>query len=135
MIMTAKGNCIASGPVTSRGGELKYIGEQRTPKYSFAVRVENKKDENGQWASKFLDCELFGEDALYAPELHGREMVLCAGRLETRSWTGRDGETRTSTSLKCDFVMVAGGNAQKPDKPPEREQFSELDDDDGDLPF
>lgn len=139
MIMTAKGNCIASGPVTSRGGELTYIGERQTPKYRFSIRVESKKDEKGEWASKFLDCELFGEDAQRAPVLNGREMVLCAGRLETRSWTGRDGEPRTSTSLRCDFVMVADRGAQKQDKPPcippDVEQFTELEYDDGELPF
>ena len=137
MILTAKGNCIASGPVTSKGGELTYIGERQTPKYKFSIRIENKRDENGEWASKYLDCELFGKDVERAPDLNGGEMVLCAGRLETRLWTGKDGDQRTATSLKCDFVAVANGRMPSANQPPENQPsgFAEIDDDDGDLPF
>ena len=137
MILIWRGNCIASGTVTSKGGEFTFIGQRSTPKFKFSVRVENRKDENGEWASKYLDCELFGKYAEKAPDLSGGEMVLCAGQLETRNWAGRDGEPRTSTTLKCDFVTVASvGSGRMDATPPEPGGFLEADDEeDGDLPF
>lgn len=80
----------------------------------------------------------------------GGELVLCTGKLENRTWNGRDGEPRSSTSLKCDFVTVASsgrrtdaegdGTAARPagrgvDVYPEAGEFAEIGGEDGELPF
>lgn len=143
MILNFKGGCIASGRATKSGGEMTFIGDRGTPKYKFSIQVSNEQDENGEWHSHYLDCEFFGKSAESAPEIHGGDMVLCAGKLETREWTGRDGEPRTSTSLKCDFAVTqsAGGEsapktAGKPvDVYPSKSEFAEIDGEDGELPF
>lgn len=142
MILSLKSGCLASGRVTKSGGELTFIGDRGTPKYKFSVQVENEKDENGEWKSRFLDCELFGKAAEAAPEIHGGDLVFCTGKLETRTWNGRDGEPRSATSLKCDFVTVASSSAPsaKPagrgvDVYPEAGEFAEIGEEDGELPF
>lgn len=150
MILNLKSGCLASGRVTRSGGELVFIGERRTPKYHFSIQVENQKDESGEWKSRFLDCELIGKAAEAAPEIHGGDLVLCTGKLETRIWNGRDGEPRSSTSLKCDFVTVASsgrradaedaGTAARTvgrgvDVYPEAGEFAEMGEEDGELPF
>lgn len=150
MILSLKSGCLASGRVTKNGGELIFIGDRGTPKYQFSVQVENWKDENGEWKSRFLDCELFGKAAEAAPEIHGGDLVFCTGKLETRTWNGRDGEPRSATSLKCDFVTVASsgrragaedaGPSAKPagrgvDVYPETDEFAEIGEEDGELPF
>lgn len=142
MIICAKGNCLASGTVTKKGGEMAYIGEKRTPKYTFSIQIESKKGEDGQWHSKFLDCSMFGKKADNAPALSGGEMVLCAGKLSTRQWEGREGDVKTSTVLECDFVSVASNVAQnaahgKVVKEPQGFQEVEEDEDldENSLPF
>lgn len=147
MILSLKSGCLASGRVTKSGGELTFIGDRGTPKYKFSLQVENQKDENGEWKSRFLDCELFGKSAEAAPEIHGGDLVFCTGKLETRAWTGRDGEPRSATSLKCDFVTVASsggvGRTAEPAQPagravdvyPGEEELAELGEEDGELPF
>lgn len=150
MILSLKSGCLASGRVTRSGGELTFIGDRRTPKYKFSVQVENRKDENGEWKSRFLDCELFGKDAEAAPEIHGGDLVFCTGRLENRTWTGGDGKPRSAVSLKCDFVAVASsgrradaeeaGAAARPvgrgvDVYQDAGEFAEMGEEDGELPF
>lgn len=140
MIICAKENCLASGTVTKKGGEMAYIGEKRTPKYTFSIQIENKKGEDGQWHSKFLECSLFGKKAESAPVLNGAEMVLCAGKLSTRTWQGREGEEKTSIVLECDFVTVASNgvqNAVQRQVASESQGFQEIDDseEEGILPF
>lgn len=140
MIICAKDNCLASGTVTKKGGEMTHIGEKCTPKYTFSIQIENKKGEDGQWHSKYLDCSLFGKKAESAPTITGGEMVLCAGKLSTKTWQGREGEEKTSTVLECDFVMVGSNgpqNAVQRQVANEPQGFQEMDDSevDGILPF
>ncbi len=141
MILNFKTGCLATGRATKNGGEIAFIGDRATPKYKFSIQISNEKDENGEWHSKYLDCEFFGKAAESAPEIHGGDMVLCAGKLETREWTGRDGEPRTSTTLRCDFAVTqnAGGMPRAEGKPvdgfPGGGEFAEINEEDGELPF
>lgn len=142
IISTKDGSCLATGTVTKKGGEMKYMGEKQIPKYRFSVRFENKKDKTGEWKSRYIDCELFGEnECKNAPKLSGGEMVMCAGHLYTSRYKGNDGEDKESTVLQCDFVAVGGNAAQIAAQMPMQEPsgFQEADDfDDEDpatLPF
>lgn len=139
MIIVSKDNCLATGTVTKKGGEMKYMGEKKIPKYIFSICLERKKDENGEWQSKYLDCELFGKKAENAPRVSAENMVLCAGKLVKQSWKGKEGEERSKTYLDCDFVMVSGNAAQIAAQMPMQEPqgFQDADDfdDSGDLPF
>lgn len=143
MILNFKGVCIASGRATKSGGEMTFIGDRATPKYKFSIQVSNERDENGEYHSQYLDCEFFGKSAESAPEIHVGDMVLCAGKLETREWTGRDGEPRTSTSLKCDFAVTQGAGGERVPKTagnpvdvhPSESDFAEEEEEDGELPF
>lgn len=143
MILNFKTGCLATGRVTKTGGEMTFIGERATPKYKFSIQISNEKDENGEWHSKYLDCEFFGKAAESAPEIHGGNMVMCAGKLETREWTGRDGEPRTTTTMKCDFAVTqnagAGGTPRAAGKPvdvyPDESDFAEINEEEGELPF
>lgn len=77
---------------------------------------------------------------------NGGDLVFCTGKLESRTWAGRDGEPRCSTSLKCDFVTVAS-SWRRPDAAehglvergvdvyPVADEFAEIGEEDGELPF
>ena len=85
-------------------------------------------------------------------------MIVVDGRLQTRSYTDRDGNKRTATEVVADNVYFGdsarrdgdGGGFERsfpsqsspaPQRPaydapvPAGDQFTELDDDDGELPF
>ena len=82
MILVFKGgDCIAAGPATSRGSELKYLGDRQTPKYTVSIRVKNEKREDGTWASEYLDCCVWREAAENMPEIGKGELVFAVGKL------------------------------------------------------
>lgn len=134
IIKTRDGGCIAAGPATRKGGELTYVGAKQIPKYSFSIRTKNEKDESGEWRSEFLSCEFFGESAKSAPTINGGDMVLAAGTIETRTYTGRDGEERTAVTLRCEYASVSAGGELGYSGDPMQPAFDELEDD-GELPF
>lgn len=69
----------------------------------------------------------------------GREIIV-EGQLQTRSWTDKDGNNRSTIELQADRIHFCGpkpaegSNAAEDELPPEREQFED-DSDDGELPF
>lgn len=140
IIVSKDGNCLATGTVTKKGGNIQYVGDKGIPKYKFSICIENKKGEDGKWQSKYIECELFGKKAEIAPRVSADNMVLCAGRLNTSTYKGRDGQEKTAHILSCDFVMVSGNAAQNAAQMPMQEPhgFQEMMDEDDDsetLPF
>lgn len=147
MILVFKGgDCIAAGPATSRGSELKYIGDRQTPKYTVSIRVKNEKREDGTWASEYLDCCVWREAAENMPEIGKGELVFAVGKLQSRKWVNNAGEEKTVNELTCDYLASASASGEAPYKPvidaipisaadDVGAVFSELEEADGELPF
>ena len=56
-------------------------------------------------AAEFYELLTFGDTAEHLAEsLAKGDRVLAFGRIEDDTWTGRDGEERTTTKLVCDEV-------------------------------
>lgn len=70
----------------------------------------------------------------------GREIIV-EGRLQSRDWTDKDGNKRSTVELQADRIHfcgpkpVEGNNAPESELPPEKDAFEDLKDDDGELPF
>lgn len=109
ILVGPNGDAIMTGKVTSAGGELKYIGKNKVPVYSFSIMVSFHKDENNEWKTKYIDCEVFGAAMGRAPKLIGSEFVLCTGKYSRYNWKRTDGQTKICERLKCDGVMLFGG--------------------------
>ena len=55
--------------------------------------------------AEFYELTCFGDLAEHVAECLGKgDRVVAAGRLETETWTGRDGTERTTTKLLADDV-------------------------------
>ena len=58
--------------------------------------------------------------------------ILISGRLASRNWEDKEGKKRVSIEIVADEVYFAGGNRSKADT---SGGFTELGDDDGELPW
>ena len=119
----------------------------------------------GDRETDFIDCVAWrGTGEFVSKYFHKGSMIVVTGRLQSRRWQDRDGNNRTSWEILADSVYFGeskrddqgssygqqsgnyqrqsqGGSSQQyrtPDRavnvsPPQ--QFQELDDSDGELPF
>lgn len=135
----------------TRDPELRHT-QAGTPVASFSLAVERDvKGQNGERATDFIDIVAWRSTGEFAAKyLSKGRMAVVEGRLQIRDWTDRDGQKRRSAEVVADSVYFAdskrdgatGGNsaAQSADSdayrsPAGDDQFTELTDDDGDLPF
>lgn len=73
---------------------------------SFTLAVDRKfKDKNGQKQTDFIWCKAWGKTAVFiSAYFHkGDGLIIEDGRIETRRYEDRDGNTRTA------FEVIAGG--------------------------
>ena len=115
--------------------EVKLVGSNSTPLAEFGLCYEK-----GKW----LNCKAWREQALSLSGVKGGESLFVAGHMETREWTGSDGQPKSRTELVADFVTLPFMGAAKPlpqsftaaTKPVDVTPpgFNELEDD-GELPF
>ena len=54
----------------------------------------------------------------------GRQIYI-EGRLQTRKWTGKEGEEKFTTEIRCDQLIMLGGDAQPHAKPAQPEATHE----------
>ena len=71
---------------------------------------KRKKNDRGEWedasATTWFRVTLFGDDAeAFAEVAKKGDEVIATGRLVTREWQGKEGDTRAS--LELDFAKVA----------------------------
>lgn len=128
--------------------ELKFIGEKSTPLATFGVNVRNLRKPDGSWDSEWINCKAWGDAAYQAAGLTPGAAIFFSGRMETRTFTARDGGEKSVEECRIDFVtqsFIGGGDpesaaATTPAAPrsavahPVDVAFTELPDD-GELPF
>ena len=128
---------------------------------SFTVAVDRdfSGQNGGEKVTDFIDCVAWRQTGQFvATYFHKGSMIVVDGRLQSRKWQDRDGNNRTSweiNAVSCYFGeakrdSVSQGQsynaAPRPNypsapsgginvPPPSGSTFTELDDDDGDLPF
>ena len=87
-------------------------------RYTLAVDRRGKKDDNAQTAD-FISCVAFDRAAEFAEEyLHQGTKVLVTGRIQTGSYTNRDGQKVYTTDIMVEeqeFCESKGqGSVEKP---------------------
>ena len=129
---------------------------------SFSVAVERDFAAQGQQKeTDFFDCVVWRQGAEFVSKyFHKGDMILVTGRMQSRDWTDNNGVKRKAWEIqnasayfggnKKDGSGQAGGyqspadyyaqqgqyGAQSAPAPaPAQQQFTELDEDDGELPF
>jgi single-strand DNA-binding protein len=150
----------------TRDPELRYTQSQ-TPVASFRLAVERDFGgrDGGERQTDFIDVSAWRSTAEFVSKYFTKgSMAVVSGRLQSREWTDRDNNKRTSFEVVADNVYFGesrrsreenGGSAprndsyaprdsyqsrgnnsyQNFDNAPAASAFSELNDTDGELPF
>ena len=122
--------------------------------FTLAVDREFKDKNTGESATDWISCTAWKGTAEFVSRYFRKgRMAVVEGRLQIRDWTGRDGGKRRSAEVVADNIYFGdskrdgdsgGSGFARPAAPApvdygipsgSDDQFAELTDDDGDLPF
>ena len=118
-----------------------------TPVASFTLAVDRdfKDQQTGERATDFIDIVAWRQTGEFVSRYFTKgRMAVVEGRLQGRSWTDKDGNTRRTLEVVADNVYfgdakreeAAGTHAHTDTYTTEKpDAFAELKDDDGELPF
>ena len=131
-----------------------------TPVTSFRIAVDRDfKNQSGEKETDFIDIVAWRATAEFVAKYFAKgRMAVVEGRLQIRDWTDKDGNKRRSAEVVADNVYFgdskrdaesagpysggysapSGGRSPAPSgfgAPDMGDQFAELSDDDGELPF
>lgn len=139
----------------TRDPELRHT-QAGTPVASFSLAVDRdfRSRDGGERTTDFIDIVAWRNTAEFVSKYFTKgRMAVVEGRLQIRDWTDRDGGKRRSAEVVADNIYFGdskrdgdsgGSGFARPAAPAPVEygipsgsddQFAELTDDDGDLPF
>lgn len=138
----------------TRDPELRYTQSQ-TPVASFTLAVDRDFGgrDGGERQTDFIDCVAWRQTAEFVSKYFQKgSMAVVSGRLQIRDWTDREGGKRRSAEVVVDNMYFGeskrrDGAERSSDPRPAYNSFesvnpsmgasafSELSDDDGELPF
>ncbi len=139
----------------TRDPELRYTQSQ-TPVASFTLAVDRDFGgrDGGEKQTDFIDCVAWRQTAEFVNKYFAKgSMAVVSGRLQIRDWTDREGGKRRSAEVVVDNMYFGeskrreGGEMRSETRPAYNSSyesvspsmgasaFSELGDDDGELPF
>lgn len=137
----------------TRDPELRYTQSQ-IPVASFTLAVDRDfgNRDGGDRQTDFIDCVAWRQTAEFVSKYFAKgRMAVVSGRLQSRKWETKEGEKRTSWEVVADNVYFGdsrrdsdGGDSRGTAHGYESQRsassyapsaFSELSDDDGELPF
>ena len=147
----------------TRDPELRYT-QSNTPVASFTVAVDRDFGgrDGGEKQTDFIDCSAWRQTGEFVSKYFRKgSMIVVSGRMQSRKWQDRDGNNRTSWEVSADNVYFGesrrrddenrdsyggnysansyGGNSYESNRsasaPAQSNPFTELGDDDGELPF
>ena len=138
-----------------RDPELRYTQSQ-TPVASFTLAVDRDFGgrDGGDKQTDFIDCVAWRQTAEFVSKYFAKgSMAVVSGRLQLRDWTDKDGNKRRNAEVVVDNIYF-GESKRRDDGATHTESrpayqssyesvspsmgasaFSELSDDDGELPF
>lgn len=125
----------------TRDPELRRTGSG-TAVTSFAIAVDRDfKSQNGEKETDFIDVVAWRTTAEFVSKHFSKgRMAVVEGRLQIRDWTDKDGTKRRTAEVIADNVYFA--DSKRDDTTANRnalaeraEQFAEIAEEDGELPF
>lgn len=125
----------------TRDPEVRHSGDTAVARYSLAVDRRFKRD--GEASADFINCVVFGKGAEFTEKyLKQGSKVAVVGRIQTGSYTNRDGQKVYTTDIvveEQEFTESknASGNASRPAPTPNSDDgFMNIPDGiDEELPF
>lgn len=128
--------------------ELRHT-QNGTPVASFRIAVDRDfRDKNsGERATDWIDVTAWRQTAEFVSHYFRKgRMAVVEGRIQTSSWTDKNGNRRDSLQVVADNIYFGDSKNQESAAAPERnagapeqsyvkQGFVDLDGDDSDLPF
>lgn len=126
-----------------RDPESKYINDKKV--CNFTLAIDRPKLPSGEQQTDFLNCFCWGKRAEFVQQWFTKGMMaIVVGRVQSRSWEDKNGNKRSTVEINVDEISFgetkksreATGNPQNTYYPNASDnQFTALDDDEGDVPF
>ena len=120
----------------TRDPELRRTGSG-TAVAGFTLAVERDyKDSSGEKETDFIDIVAWRGAAEFVSKYFTKgRMAVVEGRLQIRDWTDKDGNKRRSAEVVAENVYF--GDSKRAEAAPGQQggDFSEISDEDGELPF
>lgn len=105
---------------------------------SFTVAVDRDYQKDGKKEADFIDCSAWEQKADFVKSYFTKgQEILVSGRLQSRKWKDKDGKDRISWEIQVERVDFCGskGQAAPAAAAAPGEEYPEIPEDDGDLPF
>lgn len=111
---------------------------------SFRIACERDfKDQDGERETDWIDVVAWRNTAEFIQKYFGKgRMIVVDGRLQVRPWTDKDGNQRFATEVVAESVYFGDSKTEKQapaqsyDLPQRNDDgFTEIDEEDGELPF
>lgn len=100
---------------------------------SFTVACNRNGDNNG---ADFINCVAWQKTAEFIQKHFSKgDMILLHGRLQQRNWEDSNGNKRTAHEVVVESVNFCGSKNGGNSQPVSGSGFTELPDNDDDLPF
>lgn len=120
-----------------RDPDIKGEGNNKVARFSLALR-RNFKDKEGKYGADFPNCVAFGKSAeLIEKYFKKGSWIGVTGRINTGSYTNKDGQKVYTTDVAVNEVDFVGGkNSSEATKPTAEDQgFMNIPDGVDDSPF
>ena len=134
----------------TRDPELRYTQTQ-TPVASFTLAVDRDfvSKDGGERQTDFIDCVAWRSTAEFISKYFAKgSLAVVAGRLQLRDWVDKEGNKRRNAEVIVENIYFGESKRRDGDSsysgsyssqgsaaPSFENEFSELSDDDGELPF
>lgn len=119
----------------TKAPELRYT-QQNTPVAAFTLAVDRDYSgrDGGEKQTDFIDCVAWRGTAEFVDRYFDKgSMAVVSGRLQLRDWTDNNGNKRRSAEVVAEHVYF--GESKRKSADISAEDFADLDDKDGELPF
>lgn len=131
-----------------RDPDVRYTNSgTKVASFSLAVDRDFKDKATGERVTDWVEIVAWRQTAEFAAKWFRKgQMAVVEGRLQVRDYTDREGNKRRTVEVVADSIYFCGsreqsarpseGNADESSFPPAQGgEFTEMDDDDGKLPF
>ncbi|MBR5948245.1 MAG: single-stranded DNA-binding protein [Clostridia bacterium] len=111
-----------------------------TPVTSFTLAVDRDfGPRDGEKTTDFIDCVAWRNTAEFVGKYFAKgRMAVVSGRLQIRDWTDKDGGKRRSAEVLVDSIYFADSKraeSSEAEAEATAPEITELEEDDGELPF
>lgn len=111
--------------------------------FTLAVDRDFKDKASGERQTDWIDCTAWRQAGEFVSRYFTKgRMAVVEGRLQITDWTDKDGNKRRKTEVVVEQIYFgdskpAGQSSAPPQNygAPPAQEYTELDDDDGELPF